>query len=95
MGSLQRQRGRVSGGGGAAAKREYRCATEGCTGVVAVSAVKRGVVEGVCCPVCGRVQSVFLGGYHPGGEPAARRAGRADPRNPPIERGPVRPWRRG
>ena len=85
----------MSGGGGAAAKREYRCCHEGCAGVVAVSAVRQGVIEGVCCPVCHRTQDVYLGGYNPlhAGK-GARRPGRADPRTPPIEDGPVRPWRR-
>lgn len=84
----------MSGGGGAGgARREYRCRYEGCAGVVAVSAVRRGVIEGVCCPVCHRTQTVYLGGYNPGRGPAARRG--ADPRNPPVEDGPVRPWRRG
>lgn len=74
------------------ARREYRCAAEGCAGIVAVAAVQRGVIEGLCCPVCGLVQSIYFGGYNPG---AGRPAGNGDPRNPPIERGPVRPWKRG
>lgn len=84
----------MSGGGGASAKREYGCATEGCVGVVAVSAVQRGVIEGVCCPVCHRVQSVFLGGYSPSGTRPARRSARPRPEDA-IESGPVRPWRGG
>lgn len=81
---------------GGAPKREYRCQHEGCDGILAVSAVQRGVVEGVCCPVCHRAQTVYLGGD--GGPPragGAMVAGNGDRRRPPIETGPVRPWRRG
>lgn len=77
---------------GGTPKREYRCQHAGCDGLLAVSAVRRGVVEGVCCPVCHRAQTVYLGGDMPVPRPARREA---DPRNPPIEAGPVRPWRRG
>lgn len=71
-------------------ERTYRCQHEGCDGILAVSAVRHGVIKGVCCPVCHRAQSVYLGGYRP---PVATRR-EADPGRPPIEAGPVRPWRR-
>lgn len=79
-------------------KRAYHCQHADCDGILAVSAVQRGVLEGVCCPVCHRAQTVYLGGVDvpggtKGGGATARRG--ADPRNPPIEAGPVRDWRRG
>lgn len=72
-------------------EREYRCAAEGCGGIVARAAVQRGVVKGLCCPVCGLVQTIYFGGFNPG---AGHLTTSIDPRNPPIERGPVRSWRR-
>lgn len=76
-------------------KREYPCAFDDCAGIVAVSAVQRGVIEGVCCPVCHRAQTVYLGGYRPGrGGGGAVVVRNVDPRLPPMEDGPVRPWKR-
>jgi hypothetical protein len=85
----------MSGGGGAGGEREYRCA---CGGLLLVSTATTGRASAVYCRKCGTRQTVV---FAPHSEPVPRRMvgrikvlGDGDPHNPPIEDGPIRPWRR-
>lgn len=82
--------------GGAGEEREYRCK---CGGLLLVSTATSGRASAVYCRKCGTRQTVEFAAPRP--VPLPRRIvgrieviGDGDPANPPIEDGPIKPWRR-